>query len=81
MEPPAGMEPSKENTASGKYPLWRPLYISVNKNAPEKAKKIIEFILSPEGQSIISSQGTVNLEEGKALASLWEKKKGKMGLK
>ncbi len=76
-----GMKPSKENIASGKYPLWRPLYISANKNTPEKAKKIIDFILSPEGQSIVASQGTVNLEEGKALASLWEKKKEKMGLK
>jgi phosphate transport system substrate-binding protein len=67
-----GIEPSKENIASGKYPLWRPLYITIPKNPPEKIKKVVDFMLSPEGQSIISAQGTVNLEEGKALKPLWE---------
>ncbi len=70
-----GIQPTKENIASGAYPLFRPLYITVNQNASEKARKIVDFILSPEGQDIISRQGTVNLEEGSALKALWEKKK------
>lgn len=76
-----GTQPTKENLAAGKYPLWRPLYIATNKNAPAKAKGVIDYLLSSEGQKIISEQGTVNLAEGKALASLWENKKGEMGLK
>ncbi len=76
-----GISPDKENIASGKYPLWRPLYIAINKNPPDKSRKVIDFILSQEGQDIISAQGTVNLTEGAALKSLWNKKKEKMGLK
>lgn len=63
-----GVSPSKENIASGKYALYRPLYLAYNKNkVSEKAKEFVEFALSPEGQAIISEQGTVNLAEGKTL--------------
>jgi len=63
-----GVSPSKENIASGTYSLYRPLYLAYNKSkVTEKAKEFIEFALSPEGQAIISEQGTVNLAEGKAL--------------
>ncbi len=77
-----GVSPTKENIASGKYPLFRPLYITVNKNRTKPGvRRFVDFILSPEGQAVISSQGTVNLSEGKALAPLWEEKKAKIGLK
>jgi phosphate transport system substrate-binding protein len=75
-----GMKPTKENIASGKYPLWRPLYLTANKNSSEKVRSVIGFVLSDEGQAIVSSQGTVNLAEGKALAGLWKDKKGSMGI-
>ena len=76
-----GVAPTKENIASGKYPLFRPLYlaISADKARPE-TQAFIDFILSPEGQQIISNQGTVNLEEGKALNAPWDGKKEKYGL-
>ena len=62
-----GASPSKENIASGKYPLYRPLYL-VSKGQPQgDIKHFIDFALSSEGQKIISSQGTVNMEEGKGL--------------
>lgn len=70
-----GVQPTKENIAAGKYPLFRPLYIALNNNAPAKARKVVDFILSPEGQAIVSQQGTVNLAEGEALAALWKSKK------
>lgn len=63
-----GVAPSKDNIASGKYKLYRPLYLAYNKNTVSSdAKKFIEFALSPEGQAIISEQGTVNLAEGATL--------------
>ncbi|GAB4536830.1 MAG: phosphate ABC transporter substrate-binding protein [Thermodesulfovibrionia bacterium] len=62
-----GIEPTKENIASGRYPLFRPLFI-VTKGMPAgKVKDFIEWILSKEGQKIISDEGTVNLEEGRGL--------------
>ena len=57
-----GVTPSTENIASGKYPLYRPLY-----QVSAQTQKFIAFALSAEGQAIISRQGTVNLAEGDAL--------------
>ena len=70
-----GVAPTKENLSSGSYPLFRPLYIVTNKSASADVGKVVEFMLSPEGQEIIAGQGTVNLEEGKALGPIWEEKK------
>lgn len=67
-----GVAPTKENIASGKYTLYRPLYLAINKTkASVQARAFVDFALSQEGQAIISSQGTVNLAEGKALSALW----------
>lgn len=73
-----GVPPSRENIASGSYPLYRPLYLVVNKNASPEAKALVDFALSPQGQEIIAKQGTVNLEEGKALNPLWKTKVEKL---
>jgi phosphate transport system substrate-binding protein len=76
-----GVEPTKENIGSGKYPLWRPLYLAINeKSAKEETKKFVDFALSEEGQAVISAQGTVNLSEGKALKPKWEVRKKELGL-
>jgi phosphate transport system substrate-binding protein len=76
-----GVAPTKENIAAGKYPLFRPLYLAINKSkASAETKKFIEYALSPEGQAIIAEQGTVNLQEGEALNTMWEAKKASIGL-
>jgi len=76
-----GVEPTKENIAAGSYALYRPLYMAVNKqNTNQAAQKFVDFVLSDEGQAVISQQGTVNLKEGAALTSLWEGKKKSIGL-
>jgi len=63
-----GIDTSKQNIASGKYLMYRPLYL-VTKEKPDAATaKFVEFAKSSEGQNIISQQGTVNLREG---ANLW----------
>jgi phosphate transport system substrate-binding protein len=60
-----GVFPSKKNVASGKYPYFRPLYLVTHPEPEEKIAKFLNFAFSPEGQAVISSQGTVNLDEGK----------------
>ena len=62
-----GIEPTKENIASAKYPLFRPLYLVTKGKPAGEAKAFIDWLLSKEGQKIVSDQGTVNLEEGRGL--------------
>ncbi len=76
-----GIYPGKENIASGKFPLFRPLFITASKtkSRPE-VEMFIDFIRGSDGQKIISNQGTINLEEGKTLHLLWNKKYPKLRL-
>ena len=68
-----GIKPTKENISSGQYPLYRPLYLTLNKTkATKQAKEFVEFVLSDEGQAIMSQQGTVNLKEGAGLVAKWK---------
>ncbi len=68
-----GVSPTKENIANGSYSLFRPLYIAVNEGMSNPAaQKFIDFVLSGEGQDVISKKGTVNLKEGAALTDHWE---------
>ncbi len=69
-----GNGPTKEGIASGLYPMFRPLYMTLNKNPDAQSKVFVDFVLSKEGQEIISSQGTVNLAQGKKLEAKWKKK-------
>lgn len=49
-----GVSADKKSLASGRYPLVRPLYL-VTKGKPEGGvKKFIDFVLSKEGQQIMS---------------------------
>ncbi len=74
--------PTKENIATGKYTLFRPLYLAINRTgASPQARAFIDFALSQEGQQIISSQGTVNLAEGKALNALWDTRMASTGMR
>jgi phosphate transport system substrate-binding protein len=77
MLPLAGVQPSYENIAQGKYPLFRPLYLvlpkaSTNRRATEG---FVAFALSDEGQALLKHSGTVTLEDG---AGLWGQYRKKM---
>jgi phosphate transport system substrate-binding protein len=49
------------------------LYLTINKTKTTKqARDFVDFVLSDEGQKIISEQGTVNLAEGKGLVDKWK---------
>lgn len=60
-------EATHANLVSGSYLLYRPLYLTVPKDPTKEATEFLKFILSDEGQDVISKTGTVNLREGKAL--------------
>lgn len=66
-----GIEPSPENIASGDYPYYRPLYLTVPKDPDPAVERFVEFALSDEGQRIIKEQDTVNLEMGGTLDNPW----------
>lgn len=52
-----GFAPTKENVASGKYPIARYLYMYTRNKPTGAMKKFIDWILSPEGQAVVSEVG------------------------
>jgi phosphate transport system substrate-binding protein len=55
------MEANQQNADNGSYPLWRHLYLYINK-APDKpldpiVKEFIKFIYSKEGQKVVVKDG------------------------
>jgi len=61
-----GVEPSYENVKSGKYQLYRPLYITYNPNSDKLAevKEFMRFCHSREGRDIMRKNGTLPYREG-----------------
>jgi phosphate transport system substrate-binding protein len=58
-----GVEPTEENASDGSYPIVRPLNM-ITKGAPEGAvKAFLDFILSEEGQAIVSDEGYISVLE------------------
>jgi phosphate transport system substrate-binding protein len=49
--------PSAENIKSGKYLLSRDLYFYLRNKPSGEAKAFIDFVLSPEGQQIVTKTG------------------------
>ncbi len=64
------IEPSAQNALSGKYPLARFLYVVVNKKpgAPldEAQRQFLFFVLSSDGQEVVSKQGFFALDAATA---------------
>ena len=59
-----GVAPTKENIQSGAYPIIAPLYaVSYEGNANENVQKLIEWMLSQEGQYIVEKTGYVGISE------------------
>ena len=52
-----GVAPSEQTVKSGKYPLSRNLYIYLRNRPSGAIKKYIDWILSPEGQKIVTEVG------------------------
>jgi len=60
-DPDKAVAPTKENVLSGAYPISRELYMFTNGQPAGLAKDYLDFILSPEGQKIVESEGYVPL--------------------
>ncbi len=58
-----GVAPTEENASDGSYPIVRPLNM-ITKGAPEGAvKAFLDFILTEEGQKIVSDEGYISVLE------------------
>jgi phosphate transport system substrate-binding protein len=60
-----GVTPTKENIINNKYPFPAPVYLATNGEPKGSVKKLIELVLSDEGQEVIRQVGWINLREGK----------------
>jgi phosphate transport system substrate-binding protein len=56
-----GVVPSKETVLNNKYSIGRPLFMYTNGKPKGLAKDFIDFIKSPEGQTLVDEEGFVSL--------------------
>jgi phosphate transport system substrate-binding protein len=54
--------PTIENVISGSYPISRPLFIYTNGEPQGPVKGFMDFILSPEGQSLVAKTDFVPIQ-------------------
>jgi phosphate transport system substrate-binding protein len=54
-----GVAPTLDNVKTGKYTIARGLYSNTKGKPAGLAKKMIDYLLSPEGQEIVSTKGFV----------------------
>ncbi len=58
-----GIEANLKNGKTGKYPISRKLYVYVNeKNYSPEAKAFVNYLLSKDGQKIVSEAGFITLK-------------------
>ncbi|MFA4828111.1 MAG: phosphate ABC transporter substrate-binding protein [Thermodesulfovibrionales bacterium] len=60
-----GVLPTSKNIINKNYPLKRPLFILIPKKPRPEAKKLVDFVLSRDGQNFIRTQGVVSLSDVK----------------
>lgn len=63
-----GAEPTEENIKSGEYKVARPFNIATKGDVSEVAQDFINFILSTEGQAVVSEGGYIALDNVQAYA-------------
>lgn len=64
-----GAEASEENIKSGEYKVFRPFNIATNGEVSDAAQDFINFILSTEGQEVVSENGYIALDGAEAFTS------------
>ena len=73
-----GAEPTEENIKSGEYKVARPFNIATKGDVSEVAQDFINFILSTEGQAVVSESGYIALDKVQAYAG--SKSAGKVSI-
>lgn len=63
-----GAEATEENIKSGEYKVARPFNIATKGDVSEVAQDFIDFILSKEGQAVVSESGYIPLDNVEAYA-------------
>lgn len=63
-----GAEATEENIKSGSYKVSRPFNIATKKDVSEVTQDFIDYILSEEGQAIVSEEGYISLDDVKPYA-------------
>lgn len=63
-----GTEATAENIKSGDYKVVRPFHIATSAEVSEAAADFISYIMSEEGQQVISDNGYIALEDAEAFA-------------
>ena len=58
-----GVEPTVENIKSDSYKVYRPFNIATKGEASEVAQDFIDYILSAEGQQIVSDEGYITIDD------------------
>ncbi len=58
-----GVMPTPEMVAAGKYPMSRPLYLVTDGPPAGRAKEFIDYVLSPEGQQLLTRHGYLTLAQ------------------
>ncbi|MGH4003392.1 MAG: substrate-binding domain-containing protein, partial [Pseudonocardiaceae bacterium] len=58
-----GVEATPETVASGRYPMSRPLYLVTDGPAAGRAKEFIDYVLSPQGQQLLTRHGYLTVAE------------------
>jgi phosphate transport system substrate-binding protein len=56
-----GIEPTVENVLAGRYHLVRPLLFVTKGACTTAAQGFVDFVLSPEGQSLLATEGLVRV--------------------
>ena len=54
-----GVEPTRENVINGSYSLFRPFLFVLSGEPTGLTKQFIDFILSPDGQQILTHEGLI----------------------
>ena len=58
-----GIEPTVENIKSDSYKVYRPFNIATKGEVSEAAQDFIDYILSAEGQQIVSDEGYITIDD------------------
>jgi phosphate transport system substrate-binding protein len=57
-----GIQPAVEHVLAGRYNLVRPLLFVTKGTATAAAQKFIDFVLSPQGQTMLATEGLVRIQ-------------------